>query len=100
MCGVRFKVRPFCTSACFTKYKLRVRLCSFCQKELHHDSETFSSLIGSDLSFKDFCSRLCINRYEEMFSSDVEILRFDPGKRQASINCSVCHNVSYLQNAV
>jgi hypothetical protein len=72
-----------------------MRLCTFCQKDLSTTSDSFSAPVGSDSSFKDFCTQVCMKKYEDALSTDVEILRVEPGKSSETNACSVCQKVSF-----
>lgn len=87
------QVRPFCSSRCYADYKLRMRLCTFCQRDLSTASDSFSAPVGSEGSFKDFCSQPCMKKYEDLLSTDVEIIRVEPGKPRGVNKCSVCQKV-------
>ena len=70
-----------------------MRLCTFCQRDLSTASDSFSAPVGSEGSFKDFCSQPCMKKYEDLLSTDVEIIRVEPGKPRGVNKCSVCQKV-------
>lgn len=87
-------MRPFCSNRCYADYKLRMRLCAFCQKDLATATDSFSAPVGSEGSFKDFCSQPCMKKYEDLLNTDVEIIRVEGGKPRGINKCSVCQKVS------
>lgn len=87
------QVRPFCSNRCYSDYKQRMRLCSFCQKDLA-SADSFSAPVGSEGAFRDFCSQACMKKYEDSLSNDVEIIRVEQGKPQPTSKCSVCQKVN------
>ncbi|XP_070190114.1 zinc finger MYM-type protein 2-like [Littorina saxatilis] len=94
------EVRPFCSNRCYADYKLRMRLCAFCQKDLATATDSFSAPVGSEGSFKDFCSQPCMKKYEDLLNTDVEIIRVEGGKPRGINKCSVCQKNEVTKHAV
>ncbi|XP_076444640.1 uncharacterized protein LOC143282766 isoform X2 [Babylonia areolata] len=92
------QMKPFCSNRCHVDYKLRLRLCTQCQKDAASAPDSFfSAPVGSDGTFKDFCSQACMKKFEEVLNIDVEILRVEPGKPITVNKCSVCHKKEIIK---
>ena len=89
-----WQVRPFCSSRCCADYNRVIQLCATCHTDISKSSISFSSPVGSDKTFKDFCSQGCFKKYEDLLSTDVEIIRVEPGKTKKMGKCNVCQKVS------
>ena len=86
------QVKPFCGSRCQSDYKLHLRLCAMCQKDLATAPDSFSAPVGSGGTFKEFCTKECMTKFEEMLQADVEVIRVEAWKRSSN-TCSVCQKV-------
>ncbi|KAK7493034.1 hypothetical protein BaRGS_00015764 [Batillaria attramentaria] len=93
------EVRPFCSSRCYNDYKQRMRLCSFCQKDLGSAKDSFSAPVGSEGAFRDFCTQACMKKFEDLLSNDVEIIRVEQSKTQRN-KCSVCQKTELSKHTV
>ncbi|KAH9383750.1 hypothetical protein HPB48_025516 [Haemaphysalis longicornis] len=65
---VRFgaDIRQFCSGKCLEEFKRGLKVCCLCQKDLSKQKEGFLAPVGEKGHFKDFCSQLCLERYERM----------------------------------
>ncbi|XP_050497308.1 zinc finger MYM-type protein 3 isoform X2 [Diabrotica virgifera virgifera] len=82
---VRFgnDIRQFCTSTCLDKYKKFLRVCSYCQQDISAGDSPFVAPVGDKGQFKDFCSQICMEKYDIMATG--RTLTVPPGTI-----CSVC----------
>lgn len=82
---VRFgnDIRQFCTSACLEKYKKGLKVCSYCQQDMSTGIQGFLAPVGDKGQFKDFCSQLCMEKYDIMTNDK-------PPKVPPGTICSVC----------
>ncbi|XP_072402931.1 zinc finger MYM-type protein 3-like isoform X2 [Diabrotica undecimpunctata] len=82
---VRFgnDIRQFCTSTCLDKYKKFLRVCSYCQQDISAGDSAFLAPVGDKGQFKDFCSQICMEKYDIMATG--RTLTVPPGTI-----CSVC----------
>ncbi|KAL8613655.1 hypothetical protein ACOMHN_029747 [Nucella lapillus] len=95
------QMRPFCSNRCYADFKLRLRLCTQCQKDASSASDAFfSAPVGSDGSFKDFCSQVCMKKFEELLNTDVEIIRVEAGKPRSVNKCSVCQKKEIVKHII
>ncbi|GLV41688.1 without children [Carabus blaptoides fortunei] len=85
---VRFghDIRQFCCSLCLEEFKKGLKVCSYCQKDISAGSEGFLAPVGDKGQFKDFCSQLCMEKYDQMSNKNA--------KKSAALvdvtQCSVC----------
>lgn len=78
-----FEVRQFCRSECLTEYKKGVKVCSYCQMDIGADEPGFLAPVGEKGQFKDFCTQVCMKKYEEATTP--------PAKRRVhNAICAVC----------
>ena len=78
-----FEVKQFCRSSCLDSYKKALKVCSFCQRDIAHGKLGFLAPIGDKKVFKDFCTKECLKKYEEVLN---------PKKKQVMKTCAVCNN--------
>ncbi|KAG8192532.1 hypothetical protein JTE90_015167 [Oedothorax gibbosus] len=57
-------IRQFCSGSCLEEFKKGLKICSFCQNDLSTAGEGFLAPVGDKGQFKDFCSPICMDRYE------------------------------------
>ena len=69
------EVKQFCTNLCYIEFKKRQKVCECCQKDISKSSDAFVAPVGKEGLFKDFCSQACLQKYEDLTNSDVEIVR-------------------------
>ncbi|BFF92202.1 zinc finger MYM-type protein 4 [Drosophila madeirensis] len=78
-----FEVRQFCCAACLNTFKKGLKTCSCCQKDISSGQEGFLAPVGDKDQFKDFCSQVCLRRYDCMCN---------PKKKLRTDMCGVCNN--------
>ncbi|XP_001358367.4 zinc finger MYM-type protein 4 isoform X1 [Drosophila pseudoobscura] len=78
-----FEVRQFCCAACLNTFKKGLKTCSCCQKDISSGQEGFLAPVGDKDQFKDFCSQVCLRRYDCMCN---------PKKKLRMDMCGVCNN--------
>uniref|UniRef100_A0A1Q3F0B3 TRASH domain-containing protein n=1 Tax=Culex tarsalis TaxID=7177 RepID=A0A1Q3F0B3_CULTA len=78
-----FDVRQFCRSSCLDQYKKNLKVCSYCQRDITVGELGFLAPVGDKGLFKDFCTQICLKKYEEVL---------DPSKRQVLHICAVCNH--------
>ncbi|CAE1275717.1 unnamed protein product [Acanthosepion pharaonis] len=55
------EIKQFCGTQCHAQFKKRLKVCSYCQKDLTNVSDSFMAPVGWEQGvFKDFCSQFCI----------------------------------------
>lgn len=78
-----FEVRQFCRSECLNEFKKGVKVCSYCQMDIGADEPGFLAPVGEKGQFKDFCTQVCMKKYEEATTP--------PAKRRVhNAICAVC----------
>ncbi|XP_063697034.1 zinc finger MYM-type protein 4 isoform X1 [Culicoides brevitarsis] len=78
-----FEVRQFCRSECLNEYKKGVKVCTYCQMDIGADEPGFLAPVGEKGQFKDFCTQVCMKKYEEVTTP--------PAKRRThNAICAVC----------
>ncbi|CAG5134433.1 unnamed protein product, partial [Candidula unifasciata] len=83
-------MRPFCKHKCYSEFKKKLRLCSFCQRDVTAEPGAFTAIVGADNKFREFCSQACMKNTESQINN-VEVLSVEKGHvRQETITCSVC----------
>jgi hypothetical protein len=82
---VRFgnDIRQFCSSHCLEEYKKGLKVCSYCQQDMSSESDGFLAPVGDKGQFKDFCSQICMEKYDVMTNNR-------PPKVPEGTKCSVC----------
>ncbi|EAT44309.1 AAEL004320-PA [Aedes aegypti] len=78
-----FDIRQFCRSSCLDQYKKNLKVCSYCQRDITVGELGFLAPVGDKGLFKDFCTQVCLKKYEEVL---------DPSKRQVPHICAVCNH--------
>ncbi|XP_053693713.1 zinc finger MYM-type protein 3 [Sabethes cyaneus] len=78
-----FDVRQFCRSSCLDQYKKNLKVCSYCQRDITIGELGFLAPVGDKGLFKDFCTQICLKKYEEVL---------DPSKKQVPHVCAVCNH--------
>lgn len=78
-----FDVRQFCRSSCLDQYKKNLKVCSYCQRDITVGELGFLAPVGDKGLFKDFCTQVCLKKYEEVL---------DPHKKQVPHVCAVCNH--------
>lgn len=82
---VRFgnDIRQFCTSTCLEQYKKGLKVCSYCQQDMSNGPDGFLAPVGEKGQFKDFCSKICMEKYDIMTNDR-------PPNVEPGTICSVC----------
>ncbi|KAH1023199.1 hypothetical protein HUJ04_012449 [Dendroctonus ponderosae] len=82
---VRFgnDIRQFCTSTCLEQYKQGLKVCSYCQQDMSNGPDGFLAPVGEKGQFKDFCSKVCMDKYDIMTNDR-------PPNVESGTICSVC----------
>ncbi|KAK2711038.1 hypothetical protein QYM36_012267 [Artemia franciscana] len=68
---VRFgrELKQFCSSGCLDAYKPTVKICNYCQKDMKNNSaHSCIARIGDSQTFKDFCSVVCVIKYDDLLN--------------------------------
>lgn len=81
-----YEIRQFCQSSCLDEFKKGLKVCSYCQKDISKGPDGFLASIGGQ--FKDFCSQLCMKKYDDMCN---------PKKKANQGTCSVCNNLDQVR---
>ncbi len=81
-----YEIRQFCQSSCLDEFKKGLKVCSYCQKDISKGPDGFLASIGGQ--FKDFCSQLCMKKYDDMCN---------PKKKANQGTCSVCNNMDQVR---
>jgi zinc finger MYM-type protein 2/3/4 len=76
-----FDIRQFCSSSCLDTFKKKLRVCSYCQNDIPGKAGMLAP-VGDKGQFKDFCTKLCLKKYEELVGHK---------KKTGSHVCSVCN---------
>lgn len=78
-----YDIRQFCSSHCLEEYKKGLKVCSYCQKDISAGTEGFLAPAGEKGQFKDFCTAVCMDKYNNMSQHKKPVVK--PG-----VTCSVC----------
>lgn len=76
-----YEIRQFCRAACLDQFKKGLKVCSYCQQDITKNNVGFLAPVNEQ--FKDFCSQICLKKYEEIFN---------PRRKSVMGLCSVCNN--------
>uniref|UniRef100_A0A8C6XLW0 Zinc finger MYM-type containing 3 n=1 Tax=Naja naja TaxID=35670 RepID=A0A8C6XLW0_NAJNA len=90
----------FCSSSClttFSKRPLSRKSCTFCKKEIWNTKESVVAQIGSDNSFFEFCTSVCLSLYE---AQQQQRPATQAAETSDSIRCSVCYKTGEIQHEV
>ncbi|CAG9567896.1 unnamed protein product [Danaus chrysippus] len=77
-----YNIRQFCNSACLEDFKKGLKICCYCQKDISDGSQGFLAPVGDKGQFKDFCSQLCMEKFDKMSKN--------PVPRPVWAKCAVC----------
>lgn len=78
-----FEVRQFCRSECLNEFKKGVKVCSYCQMDIGADEPGFLAPVGEKGQFRDFCTQVCMKKYEEATTPTAK-------RRVHNAICAVC----------
>ncbi|KAF5272148.1 hypothetical protein FQA39_LY01230 [Lamprigera yunnana] len=80
-----YDIRQFCSSICLEEFKKGLKVCSYCQKDMSSGGgDGFLAPVGDKGQFKDFCSKLCMEKYDIMSNKSKRLAR------KVGAKCSVC----------
>uniref|UniRef100_A0A8C5RKP3 Zinc finger MYM-type containing 3 n=1 Tax=Laticauda laticaudata TaxID=8630 RepID=A0A8C5RKP3_LATLA len=91
----------FCSSSClttFSKRPLSRKSCTFCKKEIWNTKESVVAQIGSDNSFFEFCTSVCLSLYEAQQQQQRPATQV--AETSDSVRCSVCYKTGEIQHEV
>ncbi|KAL3881355.1 hypothetical protein ACJMK2_027804, partial [Sinanodonta woodiana] len=94
-------VKQFCSSPCYSEFVKRLKLCAFCNKDLSSSPDSFMAPVGTQGTFKDFCSQVCLKKFEEKNNKEVELVGMERGHRgapQGNFTCAVCSKVGPVKH--
>ncbi|BFZ09918.1 hypothetical protein BsWGS_12957 [Bradybaena similaris] len=93
-------MRPFCKNRCYLEFTKKLRLCSFCQRDVTSEPGAFTAIVGADKKFREFCSQACVKSMESLVNN-VEVLSLEKGHlKQETIICSVCRKQAPIKYTV
>ncbi|KAH9505627.1 hypothetical protein Btru_056073 [Bulinus truncatus] len=82
-------MRPFCNPKCISEFKKKLKLCTFCQKDIAAIPGAITANVGSLGTGKEFCSQICVKKLEEQLNS-IEIISSGNSTNQDNNICAVC----------
>ncbi|XP_061176722.1 zinc finger MYM-type protein 4-like isoform X2 [Saccostrea echinata] len=99
------EVKQFCSNNCYVEFKKRQKLCECCQKDISKSTDAFVAPVGKEGTFKDFCSQLCLQKYEDKTNCDVEIVGVEKAQKskvlpKGEFPCSVCKKHSTVKHEI
>ncbi|KAL5009829.1 hypothetical protein ScPMuIL_012134 [Solemya velum] len=99
------EVKGFCSNACYNEFKKKQKVCSFCQKDLSSAPDSFMAPVGPQGTFKDFCTQVCLQNYEEKSNKDIEITGVDRALKskilpEGDFTCAVCSKVGPAKHEI
>lgn len=93
-------MRPFCKNRCYLEFTKKLRLCSFCQRDVTSEPGAFTAIVGADKKFREFCSQACVKNMESLVNN-VEVLSLEKGHlKKETIICSVCRKQAPIKYTV
>ncbi|CAK1593725.1 unnamed protein product [Parnassius mnemosyne] len=66
-----YDIRQFCNSGCLEEFKKGLKICCYCQRDISVGHEGFLAPVGDKGQFKDFCSQICVEKFDQMSKSPV-----------------------------
>lgn len=98
-------VKSFCSNPCYNEFKKKQKVCSFCQKDLSTAPDSFMAPVGPQGTFKDFCTQVCLQNYEEKSNKDLEITGVDRALKskvlpEGDFTCAVCSKVGPAKHEI
>ncbi|XP_045538062.1 zinc finger MYM-type protein 3 isoform X2 [Papilio machaon] len=77
-----YDIRQFCNSSCLEEFKKSLKICCYCQKDISAGLQGFLAPVGDKGQFKDFCSQLCVEKFDHMSKN--------PIPKPVWAKCAVC----------
>ncbi len=101
----------FCQNSCERDFRKRLKMCSYCEKDVRNDPNALRSSVSGEL--KDFCSQTCLKKYEKREKGDdpdkdddVEIVgtskmtSYKTRGATGKATCSVCGKMAPIKHEV
>ncbi|GBP42678.1 Zinc finger MYM-type protein 3 [Eumeta japonica] len=66
-----YDIRQFCNSGCLEEFKKGLKICCYCQRDISMIHEGFLAPVGDKGQFKDFCSQVCMEKFDQMSKNPV-----------------------------
>lgn len=66
-----YDIRQFCNSGCLEEFKKGLKICCYCQKDISSGHQGFLAPVGDKGQFKDFCSQICMEKFDHMSKNPV-----------------------------
>ncbi|CAH0402350.1 unnamed protein product [Chilo suppressalis] len=66
-----YDIRQFCNSGCLEEFKKGLKICCYCQRDISVGHQGFLAPVGDKGQFKDFCSQVCMEKYDQMSKNPV-----------------------------
>ncbi|CAG4955084.1 unnamed protein product [Parnassius apollo] len=66
-----YVIRQFCNSGCLEEFKKGLKICCYCQRDISVGHEGFLAPVGDKGQFKDFCSQICVDKFDQMSKNPV-----------------------------
>ncbi|XP_026332163.1 zinc finger MYM-type protein 4 isoform X2 [Hyposmocoma kahamanoa] len=66
-----YDIRQFCNSGCLEEFKKGLKICCYCQKDISSGHQGFLAPVGDKGQFKDFCSQVCMEKFDHMSKNPV-----------------------------
>lgn len=66
-----YDIRQFCNSGCLEEFKKGLKICCYCQRDISTGHQGFLAPVGDKGQFKDFCSQLCMEKFDQMSKNPV-----------------------------
>ncbi|KAJ0172327.1 hypothetical protein K1T71_012300 [Dendrolimus kikuchii] len=61
-----YDIRQFCNWSCLEEFKKGLKICCYCQRDISVGHQGFLAPVGDMGQFKDFCSQLCMTKFDQM----------------------------------
>lgn len=66
-----YDIRQFCNSGCLEEFKKGLKICCYCQRDISAGHQGFLAPVGDKGQFKDFCSQVCMEKFDQMSKNPV-----------------------------
>lgn len=77
-----YDIRQFCNWSCLEEFKKGLKICCYCQRDISVGHQGFLAPVGDMGQFKDFCSQLCMTKFDQMSKG--------PLPQPVMAKCAVC----------